>query len=128
MAALGRGLLARAGVGTLAPCRRLSTFPTCPSLAARAKCACGSCACEAGHGIIRRSHRERFAEAWAGVVAYGKAFSVLGLYIFLEAHAQGWRLEAGGWRSSPMGVLHPWESSTAGSSTAPAGEDADRRR
>ena len=85
MAALGRGLLARAGAGSLAAVRRFTQQPrlTCPSLTARAKCACGSCACEAGHGL-RRSHRERFAEGWEVC----KAFSVLGLYIFLEVHAQ----------------------------------------
>ena len=86
MAALGRGLLARAGAGPLAAVRRFTQQPrlTCPSLTARAKCACGSCACEAGHGL-RRSHRERFAEAWA----VGKVFSVFGLYIFLEDMSRG---------------------------------------
>ena len=84
MAALGRGLLARAGAWPLAAVRRFNTpAPTCPSLTARAKCAGGSCACEAGHGL-RRSHRERFAEGWEVC----KAFSVLGLYIFLEVHSQ----------------------------------------
>ena len=46
MAALGRSLLSRAR--PLAPYmyRRFRTLPPCPSLAARAMCAGGSCACE----------------------------------------------------------------------------------